>query len=227
MFNIHLDEAKLPQVANKLLLPRSIVRNHLPPIAAFKMLVPWLRFLCQKSVSVYWDEWENMGVKVRKAFERHDVIEALNGFGYPLTFTTLQAQRPKNARFSLLRGDVYLAGPAGLINHACEKHSTCILHFNDWKIEVNVSRLDAGARVYYRYSDEDDMKLNRGFSCSACRYLSMFRLVNCNLHDRSISSNTHSTDAFLPIPSRPQMSDGTAFELMRGAGVPVTVPYTG
>ena len=129
-----------------------------------------MRFLCQKAVTVYWDVLENIGVKTRKAFERYDVIEALRGHAYRINEGTLQAQRPKNARFSLLRGNYYLAGPAGLINHACAKHSNCVLHFSEWTVEVNVSRLEAGARVYYTYSDEDDMLQNRGLSCRMCRF---------------------------------------------------------
>ena len=168
--NFHVGERYLPLQPTYLLLSRSLVRNNFPPIQVFKFLVPWMRFLCQKSVTVYWDPFEYMGVKVRKAFERHDVIEALRGYAYPVNNATLTAQRPKNARFSLLKGDVYLTGPAGLINHACSKHSNCVLNFREWIIEVNVSRLEAGARVYYTYSDEDDMCHNRGFSCTMCRY---------------------------------------------------------
>ena len=151
------------------MLSRPLVRNNYPPLPTFRFLVPWIRFVIQKSVVVYWDEIEKLGIKVRQDFYRHDVIEALRGLAYPINRTTLNAQRPKDARFSIVRGNTYLAGPAGLINHACSRHSNCILHFGDWSVEVNVSRLEAGSRVYYTYSDEDDMIANRGFSCTCCR----------------------------------------------------------
>ena len=72
---------------------------------------------------------------------------------------------------------MYLAGPAGLINHACPKHATCILDFERLCVEVNVSSLEAGQRIYYTYSDESDMHFNRGIACTTCRYENTLHVV--------------------------------------------------
>ena len=160
----------LPEKVEFLLLPRSLIRHSFPPIETFNFLVPWFRFVCSKSVSPYWDNIEYLGVKARKSFDRHDLISSICGSRHKMNARSLRAQQPKNARFSLMQGNTYLAGPAGLVNHACLEHANCVLDFQSLHVEVNVSRLEAGSRLYYTYSNEEDMLTTRGICCNLCRF---------------------------------------------------------
>ena len=167
---VHAEAHCLPATPEFLLLPKPLIRHSFPPTETFTYLVPWFRFLCSKSVSPYWDEIEYLGVKARKSFDQHDHISSLTGSRHSMNARSLRAQQPKNSRFSLLLGNTYLAGPAGLINHACSEHANCVLDFQSLHIEVSVSSLEAGSRIYYTYSNEDDMLATRGFTCNMCRF---------------------------------------------------------
>ena len=166
---INADFSSLPEKPHSLLLPKTLIRSSFPPTQTFRFLVPWFRFICSKSVAAYWDDLECLGVRARKSFDRHDIISSLSGSRHTMNARSLRAQQPKNARFSLLQGNIYLAGPVGLINHACSQHATCVLDFKSFDVEVNVSRLEAGSRIYYSYSNEVDMSMTRGIYCTVCR----------------------------------------------------------
>ena len=160
----------LPISTTFLLLPSPLIRHSYPPTATFTHLVPWFRFVCSKIVAAYWDPAECLGVTVRTHFDKHDLLAVLQGHPHALNSRTLRAQMPKNAMFSLMRGNLYLSGPASLINHACIKHANCVLDFSNFSVEVSSSRLEAGDRLYYTYSDEVDMSTVRGIACTFCGY---------------------------------------------------------
>ena len=75
---------------------------------------------------------------------------------------------PKLIRDSRTK-DVYLGGPISLANHACSKHSNCVLNLNDGvRLDADIFIM-SGQRVYICYSsDEEEIARTRGFRCAVC-----------------------------------------------------------
>ena len=154
---------------NCLLLPRAIVRNEYPPKKAVKFLIPWLRFLCQNEVGVYWDRVEQIGIYVMEDFPQATTLFSLECSLHSLNKVGMKTQHLARQRFSFTSSNMLLAGPASLINHACSACSNAILDFNALQVIVNVDQILAPGRLYITYNDENTLLRFRNIYCRMCR----------------------------------------------------------
>ena len=163
----HADEVVL---SNYLTLPRVLIRKDFPPKKTIKFLLPWFRFLSQNEVGVYWDRIEQIGIYVKEDFPRATTLFSLECSLHSLNKVGIMTQQLNHQRFSFTAFDMFLAGPASLINHACSNCSNAILDFSSLQVVVNADYVLAPGRVYITYNDEPTLLQHRGISCLMCRY---------------------------------------------------------
>ena len=164
-----------------LLLPRAIIRNDFPPKKAVKFLIPWLRFLCQNEVGVYWDRVEQIGIYVMEDYAQATTLLSLECSLHSLNKIGMSTQQLAHQRFSFTSSNMLLAGPASLINHACSDCSNAIFDFKALQVIVNVEQILAPGRLYITYNDESTLLRYRGISCRMCRYVHISFLIYFNL----------------------------------------------
>ena len=76
--------------------------------------------------------------------------------------------------------DSYLAGPISLVNHACSKHSNCVLNVTNGARLAADTYIMSGERLYICYSsDENEMSRIRGFKCGVCSRLQKLCIKLC------------------------------------------------
>ena len=155
---------------NYLCLPRVLIRDEFPPRKAIKLLLPWLRFLCQNEVGVYWDRIEHIGIYVKDDYPRASTLFSLECSLHSLNKRGMTTQQLKHQRFSFTAFNMLLAGPASLINHACSDCSNAIIDFSSLQVVVNADYALAPGRLYITYNDEPSLLKHRGISCLMCRY---------------------------------------------------------
>ena len=129
----------------------------------------WYNFLNQKHFRPYWDKVEGVGIfQVMRDFYPPYDLRLLHGFSVPLPADVKYAPSPMRLRDSRTK-DVYLGGPLSLANHACSKHSNCVLNLIDGvRLTADVFIM-SGQRVYICYSaNEDEIARTRGFRCAVC-----------------------------------------------------------
>ena len=134
----------------------------------FNAVFVWYNFLNQQHFRPYWDDVEGVGIQVMRDFYPPHDLRLLHGFTVPLPALVKQLPPPKLIRDSRTK-DVYLGGPISLANHACSKHSNCVLNLNDGvRLGADIFIM-SGQRVYICYSsDEEEIARTRGFRCAVC-----------------------------------------------------------
>ena len=90
----------------------------------------WYNFLCQNHFRPYWDSDEGVGIQVMRDFHPPHDLRQLEGFSVRLPATVQDSNPPKFIRDSRTK-DLYIGGPVSLVNHACSKHSNCVLNLTD------------------------------------------------------------------------------------------------
>ena len=151
------------------MLPPVLVRDQYPPRKTIKFLIPWLRFLCQNEVGVYWDRIEQIGIYVKHDFVRATTLFSLECSLHSLNKASVLTQHLWCQRFSFTALNMLLAGPASLINHACSNCSNAIIDFSSLQVIVNTDCVLAPGRLHITYNDEATLLLRRGISCLMCR----------------------------------------------------------
>jgi len=139
------------------------------PEEFLKAVFVWFNFLCQKHFRPYWDNEEGVGIQVlRDFFPPHD-LRLLDGFSVPLPATVQHSNPPKFIRDSRTK-DLYIGGPVSLVNHACSKHSNCVLNLTEDRVRLAADTfIMIGKRVYICYnSSEEELLQSRGFKCAIC-----------------------------------------------------------
>ena len=128
----------------------------------------WYKFLNQKHFRPYWDDVEGVGVSVMRDFFPPYDLRQLDGFSVPLPDSIQQLLPPLMIRDSRTK-DLYLGGPLSLVNHACSRHSNCVLNLKGG-VRLSVDTfIMSGQRLYMCYnSDEEEMRRVRGFGCAIC-----------------------------------------------------------
>jgi len=149
-------------------IPDYFLKTGVPPDAFFSGIYIWYKFLNQQHFRPYWDIQEGVGISVmRDYYPPHD-LSLLEGFSVPLSAHAREFEDPKFVRDSRTN-DVYIGGPLSLVNHACSKHSNCVLIVVDGVRLAADSYINAGRRVYMCYnSNEDELIRWRGFGCAVC-----------------------------------------------------------
>ena len=128
----------------------------------------WYKFLNQHHFRPYWDEVEGVGVSVLRDFFPPLDLSRLHGFSVHLPVDVRSTNPPKLIRDSRT-ADLYLGGPVSLVNHACSKHSNCILNLTDGVRLAADTFVKSGDRIYICYNESEDELLQiRGFSCAVC-----------------------------------------------------------
>ena len=104
---------------------------------------------------------------MRDFFPPYD-LRLLDGFSVPLPDAIRQVLPPLMIRDSRTK-DLYLGGPLSLVNHACSRHSNCVLNLKGG-VRLSVDTfIMSGQRLYMCYnSNEDEMRRVRGFGCAIC-----------------------------------------------------------
>ena len=161
----------LPSPATSIILPSEIVRGQHPPEDAIYHIVPWIRLIRSKQVHAYWDAIECIGLKLSPGpcFKQSELFRVLKPTFKLLNAISLLTQLRKKQRFSLFEGNLYLAGPAGLLNHACSHHSNCNLDCKTMEVRCNAVRILPGEALRITYASESDLLEHRGFCCNLCR----------------------------------------------------------
>ena len=149
-------------------IPYHFSLNGVPPQDFFNAVFVWYNFLNQQHFRPYWDDVEGVGIQVMRDFYPPHDLRLLHGFTVPLPALVQQLPPPKLIRDSRTK-DVYLGGPISLANHACSKHSNCVLNLNDGvRLGADIFIM-SGQRVYICYSsDEEEIARTRGFRCAVC-----------------------------------------------------------
>jgi hypothetical protein len=128
----------------------------------------WYEFLNQNHFRPYWDDVEGVGVSVLREFFPPLNLSQLQGFAVRLPVHVQSTNPPKLIRDSRT-ADMYLGGPISLVNHACSKHSNCILNLTDGVQLAADLYVNSGGRIYICYNDSEDELLRiRGFGCAVC-----------------------------------------------------------
>ena len=128
----------------------------------------WYNFLCQNHFRPYWDSDEGVGIQVMRNFHPPHDLRQLEGFSVRLPATVQDSNPPKFIRDSRTK-DLYIGGPVSLVNHACSKHSNCVLNLTDRVRLAADIFIMIGQRVYICYNgSEDEMLQARGFQCAIC-----------------------------------------------------------
>ena len=163
------EETVLPNPTTSLIIPNEIIRGDLPPAVAVHHIIPWIRLIRSQQVKPYWDPLESIGLQLAGStvFQSH-CFKVLTPYFKYLNATSLLTQLSKHQRFSLFQGNLYLAGPAGLMNHACSRHSNVNLDINVMEVRCNAFEIVPGEALRITYASEDDMLEHRGFSCNMC-----------------------------------------------------------
>ena len=165
-----LSHSILPSPATSVILPVEIVRGHHPPFEVIDCLIPWIRLIRSKQLKPYWDVQEGIGLKlsIPSVFQSH-LFKVLKPMFKLLNAMSLWTQLRKDQRFSLFEGNFYLAGPAGLINHACSKHSNVNLDCHLMEVRCNALTISSGEPLRMTYASESELLEHRGFTCNMCR----------------------------------------------------------
>ena len=132
----------------------------------------WYNFLCQQHFRPYWDNDEGVGIIVQRDYHPPLDLRQLEGFSVRLPAAIRDSVAPKFIRDSRTK-DLYIGGPVSLVNHACSKHSNCVLNLKDRVSLAADTFIKSGERVYICYnSKEDELLRSRGFQCAICvRYV--------------------------------------------------------
>ena len=151
----------------------------------------WARFLAQSKVAAYYDDTEQVGVRLGVAqaqVECGEEIWSLCGVLEHIDESIVRAPLRQGVRWSYygFHPTMYLSGPISMINHACR------LHFNvslqkmrapswawrsptltgnkpDFIVAVAERRIEAFDRIYAVYDDdEESLTSSRGIGCLIC-----------------------------------------------------------
>ena len=147
----------------------------------------WYNFLCQQHFRPYWDNDEGVGIIVQRDYHPPLDLRQLEGFSVRLPAAIRDSVAPKFIRDSRTK-DLYIGGPVSLVNHACSKHSNCVLNLKDRVSLAADTFIQSGERVYICYnSKEDELLRSRGFQCAVCvRYIkSYLAVLLCWMNDNS------------------------------------------
>jgi hypothetical protein len=148
-------------------IPDHFSSNGVPPDEFFMAVFVWYQFLKQNHFRPYWDKVEGVGIQVMRDFYPPHDLRLLDGFTVPLPPVVKHVPPPKGIRDSRTK-DVYLGGPISLVNHACSKHSNCVLNLkDDVRLGADIFIMN-GQRVYICYTSEHEMARTRGFTCAVC-----------------------------------------------------------
>ena len=147
----------------------------------------WARFLVQKNVAIYYDETEQVGVRLGNA-ETHvdcgEEIWPLCGALEDIDASIVRRQLQATDRWSYYgsRPTKYMSGPISMINHACRAHFNVSFQKmpvpnwhslectgQDFIVAVAERRIDAADRIYAVYDDnEESLFESRGICCTVC-----------------------------------------------------------
>jgi len=160
-------------------IPDHFISTGGTPVQFIEAAFVWYKFLNQKHFRPYWDDVEGVGVSVMRDFFPPYDLRLLDGFSVPLPDSIQQLVPPPMIRDSRTK-DLYLGGPLSLVNHACSRHSNCVLNLKG-AVRLSVDTfIMSGQRLYMCYnSDEDEMRRVRGFGCAICFRCFVMNLVKC------------------------------------------------
>jgi len=147
----------------------------------------WARFLVQKKVTIYYDETEQVGVRLGNA-ETHvdcgEEIWPLCGALEDIDASIVHRQLQTTDRWSYYgsRPTKYMSGPISMINHACRAHFNVSFQKMpvpnwhnlegtgpDYIVAVAERRIEAADRIYAVYDDnEDSLFESRDICCTVC-----------------------------------------------------------
>ena len=150
--------------------------------AVGKQTYEWACFLNQSKVTTYYDDTEQIGVRLGDAEAQVECGEEI----WPLDETFINTPLAKGTRWSYYGSHPikYLSGPISLINHACRRHFNVSLQkmrdtkwrfhafrgrHADIMVAVAERRIEAGDKFYAVYDDdEDSLLVSRGITCLKC-----------------------------------------------------------
>ena len=128
----------------------------------------WYKFLIQQHFRPYWDDIEGVGISVMRDFFPPLDLRRLEGYSVPLPMDVRADRSPRLIRDSRT-ADLYLGGPVSLVNHACSKHSNCVLNLKEGVFLAADTYIKSGTRIFICYnSNEAEMLESRGFICAVC-----------------------------------------------------------
>jgi hypothetical protein len=163
-------------------IPAYFTNAGVPPHEFLKSVFIWHMFLNQKHFRPYWDSVEGVGISVMRDFFPPHNLRLLDGYLVPIPTALLHVPPPKYIRDSRT-ADSYIGGPVSLVNHACSKHSNCVLSLDDGVRLAADTFIMSGAKIYICYNDkEDELLSSRGFKCAICTrysYLSLLTQLFC------------------------------------------------
>jgi hypothetical protein len=170
--NFAVDSASIDSekfLADFFRIPNHFMRSGGPPDTFLNAVFSWYEFLKQNHFRPYWDDIEGVGISVMRDFFPPYDLRLLYGFLEPLPASIRDALPPKFIRDSRTI-DHYIGGPLSLANHACSKHSNCVLRVTDGHVCLAADTfIMVGQRVYICYdSNEQNMLTFRGFKCAVC-----------------------------------------------------------
>ena len=149
-------------------IPLYFTNGGVPPHEFLKNVFIWHMFLNQNHFRPYWDNVEGVGISVMRDFFPPHNLRRLDGFTVPLPTPLLHVPPPKLIRDSRT-ADLYIRGPVSLVNHACSKHSNCVMSLGDGVRLAADTFIMRGARIYICYNPkEDELLSSRGFKCAIC-----------------------------------------------------------